>query len=1064
MTVPESSSSSPQPTSETQGAPSWGHRARRLFIGPFPDKLSAVMHEMVQVTENDNESFDASYASAVRDALDRNAHAFFLRQGGRAEDWDEDARESVRDELMKRWQECPWTRSLRRKAPRMAGVAHWVGTTFEVGSILGVNVLDSHAPTPLASSVVPEAPQQESQVPYASTTAISSVGPRSYWTARSHVSPPSPQSPQGSFSSLPEQHGGELSAFSSGSPLLATASAPSFPTEHVPQQGTDAPRSILKHPTGTSSSKPRTKHRGVSLLDGAKRKVPLRPKENRPSLSGADARRLPLEDEQANEGPVSPAAVLARTGNEVIECSAGATAEATQGSGDIFLRDRMLVRVCYTKSESLSSHFDEVQNRQTTHLRHEDCMEFLVVWRKDMLELYEDYVCPYTLFQFQFHVNHIEQTIPGKEYITGHKHLAFLIPLASERTSVSLYSFVDLTFCILCPPTPVHERYSRARVFFNLSKEGTNVFVFKVKSRSRARDWLWHLWRHLGGKIPPCIEIRCPDVDIRIRIDVPMPEDSNFDKVYDTFGHKNIIDLIQRSLSSEPGSSRSVSRSWKTIIEHELRAGKKLELAWRFGGQLDWVWQERDVEGNARPWAVLSGLSLWQGLRPAHLELRIAEHSLDCARLHTDKKMLEPPAIEGYLDRIRQQGRQRVYLVTHDGNLFSLLPADANPPIPPSAHLSRLMSGLKPGVEEYSQSLFESEVWRGAEQIRTALGTLDLRGIRTVRRAYVPLSQDDGEHVAHDAVDARDTGGHRGQAHVHDRAQLHLRRAFDIVLASGSVIRFEAHSVHDCIEWVTRLRALVTYWSQRHRVDVRDEMDVAFAASTRARPTPRMVKCNHGLGQPTPPEPPMNSESHVLTSLYNWCPLSACRSIVKAGRVFTRKGLRGQYKLVQLFLVPGRLIKFDVSPTSVLHHRNSKEIGLLDAYVCSGYHAALALRPGEYNPESPNLPRRYHDGLETDEREEDELFVIWYRKSSGSASAGSWGGRLNAPAGGFQPAAPVPRLSKGGHKLVVFRARNKIERDAWCWALGCEIEKVVRNNRDRERRVREAGGLVELSD
>lgn len=55
----------------------------------------------------------------------------------------------------------------------------------------------------------------------------------------------------------------------------------------------------------------------------------------------------------------------------------------------------MLVRVCYTKSESLTSHFDEVQNRQTTHLLHEDCMEFLVVWRKYMLELYEDYVCPY---------------------------------------------------------------------------------------------------------------------------------------------------------------------------------------------------------------------------------------------------------------------------------------------------------------------------------------------------------------------------------------------------------------------------------------------------------------------------------------------------------------------------------------------------------------------------------------------------------------------------------------------------------------------------------------------
>ena len=111
------------------------------------------------------------------------------------------------------------------------------------------------------------------------------------------------------------------------------------------------------------------------------------------------------------------------------------------------------------------------------------------------------------------------------------------------------------------------------------------------------------------------------------------------------------------------------------------------------------------------------------------------------------------------------------------------------------------------------------------------------------------------------------------------------------------------------------------------------------------------------------------------------------------------------------------------------------------------------------------MPRRYYDGLETDEREEDELFVIWYRKSPASASASAaLGQRPNAPAGGFQPAQPIPSLSKGSHKLAVFRTRSKVERDAWCWALGCEIEKVVRNNRDRERKVREAGGLVELSD
>lgn len=352
MTVPASSSTSdPRRTSETSGALLCAHRTRRLFIGPLPDKLLAGMHEMIQGTGSDDESLDASYASAVRDVLDRNARAFFLRQGGKAQDWDDGARDNARDELMKRWQECPWTRALRHKTHRGVGSTHWVGTTFEVGSILGVNVLDRHAPTPAA----PEVPQQhqDSRAPYASTTALSSIGPRSYWTAQSHLSPPSLPSPQGSSStaSLPEQQGAELSTFSSGTPLLATASAPSFPTDHVPQQGSSAPRSILKLPTGTSTSKPRTKHRVVSLLDrDAKRKVQLRPKESRSFRDGPDAGGPPLEGEQA--GPISPTAVLARTGNEVVECSAGAIADETPLQGapdDIFLRGLWTpFRICVT--------------------------------------------------------------------------------------------------------------------------------------------------------------------------------------------------------------------------------------------------------------------------------------------------------------------------------------------------------------------------------------------------------------------------------------------------------------------------------------------------------------------------------------------------------------------------------------------------------------------------------------------------------------------------------------------------------------------------------------------
>jgi len=54
-------------------------------------------------------------------------------------------------------------------------------------------------------------------------------------------------------------------------------------------------------------------------------------------------------------------------------------------------RDRMLVRVSYTKSEDIKQ-FDDAINRTTRNLRFEDWAEFLVAWRKDSIEIYQDHV------------------------------------------------------------------------------------------------------------------------------------------------------------------------------------------------------------------------------------------------------------------------------------------------------------------------------------------------------------------------------------------------------------------------------------------------------------------------------------------------------------------------------------------------------------------------------------------------------------------------------------------------------------------------------------------------
>jgi hypothetical protein len=80
-------------------------------------------------------------------------------------------------------------------------------------------------------------------------------------------------------------------------------------------------------------------------------------------------------------------------------------------------------------------------------------------------------------------------------------------------------------------------------------------------------------------------------------------------------------------------------------------------------------------------------------------------------------------------------------------------------------------------------------------------------------------------------------------------------------------------------------------------------MDISY--STRHRPpvTPRVTKHGFCNGEKIPTAPIVDADlMPELSSLYHWCTLDNCRSTVKSGRVFIRKGLQGQYKSVSIAL------------------------------------------------------------------------------------------------------------------------------------------------------------------
>lgn len=262
-------------------------------------------------------------------------------------------------------------------------------------------------------------------------------------------------------------------------------------------------------------------------------------------------------------------------------------------------------------------------------------------------------------------------------------------------------------------------------------------------------------------------------------------------------------------------------------------------------------------------------------------------------------------------------------------------------------------------------------------------------------------------------------------------------------------------------------------------MDARQEMDIVHFGTGRPRITPRR-KVNVDNEQAAPePASDLSAVLPSLNHLYNWCVLDGCRAITKTGRIFVQKGFRGRYKSVfgltiprvptihtdnqlssnrhvQLFIVAGHLIQYHMKTNSVHHRRRGKGINLLDAYIASGVFAAQSLPRGQYKPNTPPMARRYQDGLESADPDEDTLFVVYYYPLNAETGIIERPGKANRVG---KDKEAVPNLSTK-RKLMVFRTRSRVERDVWCWAMNAEIEKMVRTKKEREEKLRHAGGLI----
>lgn len=874
-----------------------------------------------------------------------------------------------------------------------------------------------------------------------------------------------------------------------------------------------------------------------------------------------------------NAAPAPPEEVLLRDSTPDERTKDGNTLNEADliTSRSILKRDRILVKLMWTASEDVPKEFTERESRKYD-LHADPFREFMVVFRMGRLELWDDPSWTSRLI--------------GK---ADNLKLRYVAPLRKGHAFVSLYSAVDTIFCLSF--VPAHHRG-----LFNLRKSGTHVWLFDGRTASNSADWMWDLWRELGGQIPDAIDVHIPVLGFRVRIPIPeeIPilqqrshpksvrastkpgvktlfraidevddEDEDEDNAlleggegYKLINRKNVVNVVSQLAHCVP--------QWAELCARLEERGLHFGLAWRTHSTLSWVQHVHTMDMQRRDWAVLVGSILCDHKSPSSLEFRAATHYPQSVRTVTGETLEEPPAIEGFLWRVKavSGALTRLYITTQDGLIFVNRPSRAFPPeryiaIEPTqtqhpikrsdssaAEVSfeyrrRTRRGSK-GAQRADDTLAtlgkkviemitteaqtveeldaQMEAYRAFEkrrlfeQIANSDGYVDVRDIYSIHcldgKGGIRRPSGDGrndkkgtpkeESAADEFEDIfNDIGGEEGYEQSSDRNVLKQSRQFELTMTNGRTVRFEAYSQSVCHEWVNQIYTLSRYWKRREKVDALEVMnacghDPALVHRTlRKNVETRPLEAEAGSERVAP----------ILGNIWNWCILDACRTILRSGRLFTKKKPYAAFASRYCVLVSGRILTFKLMTSNrtararqnsgLFHKRQDTVIHLRDSYVYSGKLTDHMLVNGRSDGAGAlsnfgggtggattsstrhTLPRIYADGLLSTDEDEECTFVVRYRPQrvnkslnphlhneqdvflQGDGDDDQTNGNEN---GITQKAnASITTLRDSTVNVIAMRARSRLERDLWVWAINAERERVVRDDIARENQIRQHG-------
>lgn len=302
------------------GRKSEEHKHRRRFIGPMPESVLTSEASTNRQAQKKRGRVVASSSRAsvvsqededqcLHNIIKAHAYEFFKGHGGDDADWGEEEETNVREQMLQRWRQSEWG---KLRSTKESGTKNrWVGTSFDIGTFLGVNILDKAPLTTSPTSSRPASPTRSARVT-STETGKQPPALETLITTPSHHSPRSPTRRNGLVSGTPSDSRNPPSNFTFATP----SDEHSGTSAREPLQGSSRVMDRLQAPdlASVSPSNGTTDH-SVTFSQRKGKKKQVRYEDNR------------HEDE-----PTSPADVLARSGQEVAETSAGAVEAACAGT------------------------------------------------------------------------------------------------------------------------------------------------------------------------------------------------------------------------------------------------------------------------------------------------------------------------------------------------------------------------------------------------------------------------------------------------------------------------------------------------------------------------------------------------------------------------------------------------------------------------------------------------------------------------------------------------------------------------------------------------------------